>query len=81
MSNRRKICGTCKHWNFGVEVEGSWGNCLNQKVKDSMYISVGLPKSSKKPNDYQQFIEDVSTTCEVRFEENNFGCIHWKKDK
>lgn len=78
--NIKKTCGTCRFWNFRVSDENRcWGQCLNEKVHESIYISNNFPDRMKSTEEYHQFVNDVRENCQVYFEEENFGCILHEK--
>jgi len=70
-----KTCGTCRFWNFKSSSEKAWGQCLNKKAHESIYISIDCPDRMESTEEYHQFVRNVRENCQVYFEEDGFGCI------
>lgn len=75
----QKLCRTCRHWNFKVSTEKAWGRCLNEKVHGSTYISAQIPQDIKSVEEFHNWRKWVTEYCEIYFEENTFGCIHYEQ--
>lgn len=65
-------CASCRHWFHKSSTEKHWGRCTNEKVHESTYITFRDIPEGISPQTMMAATED----CEIRTEENSFGCIH-----
>jgi hypothetical protein len=80
MNTSPKTCGTCKYFSHRSTGVKSWGRCMNKKVASAIHIKVEPPDTIKfqTTEDIVEFVQDIRNNTELRFEENDFGCIHWE---